>query len=382
VWVIRWTEDVLRDDGTVGRVRRAETIGTVADLPTRRDALAKMEQRLRQVNQGTQRPESGISLGAFVETQWKVLALPNFKASTQHGYKTVLRVHVLPAWRTWRLRDIDRLGIQAWVSDKFRRGTGWQVVRNGWTLLSSILETAVEYGYLQTNPARGVKFPPKSVKQKPALIAGAQFVELLRQLGEPYRTMVSLIAATGLRIGELLALRWAALDLEVGTLAVRESVFEGKFQVPKTQRAMRTVPLGRRTIRALLEHRERISRRAPEDLVFGNHHGKPLHQSKLLTRVLQPAAREAGLGRVTWHQFRHIHSSLLNDLGVPVKIAQEQLGHASISTTLGIYTHVVDASHRRAVEAVEDRLFVESVSNCLEFAEGLETAVPVSDSVN
>jgi integrase len=73
--------------------------------------------------------------------------------------------------------------------------------------------------------------------------------------------------------------------------------------------------------------------------------------------VLQPAAEAAGLGRVTWHQFRHIHSSLLNDLKVPAKIAQEQLGHASISTTLNIYTHVVDASHRKAVEAVEARLF-------------------------
>jgi integrase len=72
---------------------------------------------------------------------------------------------------------------------------------------------------------------------------------------------------------------------------------------------------------------------------------------------LQPAAERAGLGRVTWHQFRHIHSSLLNDLRVPVKIAQEQLGHSSISTTLNIYTHVVDASHRKAIEALERELF-------------------------
>ena len=63
------------------------------------------------------------------------------------------------------------------------------------------------------------------------------------------------------------------------------------------------------------------------------------------------------MGRVTWHQFRHIHSSLLNDLRVPVKIAQEQLGHASIQTTLNIYTHVVDASDRQAIEAVERQLF-------------------------
>jgi integrase len=61
-----------------------------------------------------------------------------------------------------------------------------------------------------------------------------------------------------------------------------------------------------------------------------------------------PAAKSAGLGRVTWHQFRHIHSSLLNDLRVPVK-AQEQLGHASVTTTLNVYTHVVDASHHRAL---------------------------------
>jgi integrase len=71
---------------------------------------------------------------------------------------------------------------------------------------------------------------------------------------------------------------------------------------------------------------------------------------------------------VTWHQFRHIHSSLLNDLRVPSKIAQEQLGHASINTTLGIYTHVVDASHRSAVEPIEDRLFGESDANGRNFA--------------
>ena len=95
-------------------------------------------------NQGTQRPESGTSFGVFVETQWKVLALPNFKLATQHGYRTVLRVHVLPAWRAWRLRDIGRLAIQSWVSDQFRQGKGWQVVRNAWTLLSSILESVVD----------------------------------------------------------------------------------------------------------------------------------------------------------------------------------------------------------------------------------------------
>jgi integrase len=138
---------------------------------------------------------------------------------------------------------------------------------------------------------------------------------------------------------------------------VRESLFEGKFQPPKTKKARRTIPLGPRAIAALTAHRQRSTRTGPEDLVFANRKGKPMRDSKILTEVLQPSAVEAGLGHVTWHQFRHIHSTLLNDLNVPVKIAQEQLGHASIQTTLNIYTHVVDASHRKAIEAVERELF-------------------------
>src|SRR5260221_10774920 len=183
-------------------------------------------------------------------------------------------------------------------------------------------------------------------------------VAMIRKEGEePYRMMIGLIAATGLRVGELLGLRWRALDLEVGTLNVRESVYEGKAQQPKTQKARRTIPLGPHAIALLKEHRDRSTRKGADDLVFPNKAGEPLRESKLLERVLQPAAERAGLGRVTWHQFRHIHSSLLNDLRVPVKIAQEQLGHASISTTLNIYTHVVDASHRQAIEALERQLF-------------------------
>ena len=163
---------------------------------------------------------------------------------------------------------------------------------------------------------------------------------------------------------------------------VRESVFEGKFQAPKTQRALRTIPLGPHAVKALKEHQARVARKGDDDLVFGNRKGDPMRESKLLTNVLQPAAEAAGLGRVTWHQFRHIHSSLLNDLNVPVKIAQEQLGHASIATTLNIYTHAVDASHRRAIEALERELFVVLDHSGLQTAAGLASAPPASDSVN
>jgi integrase len=135
-----------------------------------------------------------------------------------------------------------------------------------------------------------VKFPQQGLKKKPAILAGDSLAKLLEHVNEPYRTMVSLIAATGLRIGELLARRWSALDLDGGTLAVRESVFEGTFQPPKTQKAVRTIPLGPHAIAALRSHRERVVRRAAADLVFGNRKGNPLRESKLLITVLQPGS--------------------------------------------------------------------------------------------
>src|SRR5688572_2009289 len=211
VWTGRWYEDALQADGTVRQIRRAVILGAVADIPTKRDAQARLDELIRPVNQGTSRPEGFVTFGLFVETQWQPLVFPTFKASTRHGYRTVLALHVLPGWRDWRLRDIERLGIQKWVAEKFRAGLGWQTVRNAWVLLSGILETAVEYGYLVSNPARGVKFPQQALKKKPAMIAGDVLAKLLKQLDEPYRTKVSLIAATGLRVRELLALRWGAL---------------------------------------------------------------------------------------------------------------------------------------------------------------------------
>jgi hypothetical protein len=207
VWVARWREDVLLEGGQLGRLHRSVILGTVAELPTKRHALTKLEEQLRPVNQGTGRPEASMRFGAFAESQWSALVLPTLKLSTQHGYKNVLAKHVLPYWREWRLRDIGKLDVQQFVADKFRQQAGWQTVRNSWTLLSGILETAVEYGYLTVNPARGVKFPPQKLREAPAMIAGDDFAKLLNEVDEPYRMMIGLIAATGLRIGELLALR-------------------------------------------------------------------------------------------------------------------------------------------------------------------------------
>ena len=119
--VARWREDVLRDDGSIGRILRRVVLGSVAELPTRGDAQVRLEEQLQPINQGTTRPEATMTFGKFAETQWQTLVLPTLKLSTQHGYKNMLRNHVLPYWRHWRLRDIGRADAQQWVADISQR---------------------------------------------------------------------------------------------------------------------------------------------------------------------------------------------------------------------------------------------------------------------
>ncbi len=170
--------------------------------------------------------------------------------------------------------------------------------------------------------------------------------------------MVILTALTGLRVGELLALRWKMVDLTAGTILVSESVFHGQVQPPKSERSIRTIPIGPQTRVLLDAHRKRFAAKWNEEgLLFPNQLGGAHRESNLLERVLRPAAKAAGLERVTWHQLRHIHASVLHDIGVPAKIAQQQLGHASVETTLNFYTHVIPDTHGRAIESLEETLF-------------------------
>jgi integrase len=191
--------------------------------------------------------------------------------------------------------------------------------------------------------------------------------------------MVMLAALTGLRVGELLALRWKMVDLTVGTIRVSESVFHGQIQLPKSESSIRTIPIGPQTRALLEEHRKRFAAKwSEEGLLFPNQVGGPHREANLLERVLKPAAKAAGLERVTWHQLRHIHASTLHDIGAPAKIAQQQLGHAAVETTMSFYTHAIPDSHRRAIESLEEALFP-VVPKCSQVgAAGKETKVVIN----
>ncbi len=167
VWIARWREDVIRPDGSLGRIQRSIVIGLLSEVPTRREAQIQLDQHLQMLNQGQQRPQTTKHLQDFVDCEWTTLVLSTLKLSTQRGYRMVLSKRVLPCFGQRRLCDITKLDIQQFVADKFRQGLAWQTVRNAWIVLSSVLDAAVDYSYLNSNPARGVKFPYRVVVKSP-----------------------------------------------------------------------------------------------------------------------------------------------------------------------------------------------------------------------
>jgi integrase len=134
---------------------------------------------------------------------------------------------------------------------------------------------------------------------------------------------------------------------------VREAVYEGHFGQPKTRSSIRDVPLGSEAVSAL----QKLPSGEHGDLVFPSRKGTALDPNNLVKRVLHPACDRAEIPRVAWKTFRHTHATLLSDAGEPIKLAQAQLGHSDLATTLQVYTHAVPESQRRAVEKLEGVLF-------------------------
>jgi integrase len=136
-----------------------------------------------------------------------------------------------------------------------------------------------------------------------------------------------LLVLTGLRIGELLALRWRNVDLENGMLRVTESVYEGHFDTPKTQRSQRSLPLGPMAIRILAARKPAVVN--PEALVFATRDGSPFDRHNLTRRQLKTTCKKLGLEGVGWHWLRHANATLLDAVGTPLGTVQALLGHSS-----------------------------------------------------
>jgi integrase len=351
VWVARWWEPVIGPDNVPGRIRRSEVLGPVVEIPTIRQARQMLSDLLRKVNSDDYRPQTVWTFRRFVEDRWIPEVYPTLKFSTKQYYGNMIDAHLNPAFGDTQLRLIARDAVQSFLQLKTRSGLSWKTVALIRTAFGTIIEAAVMQDLMADNPVRKTRLPRRGPVEEKTAIETAKVKELIEKLVEPARSIASLLAMTGLRIGELLALRWQDVDLLNGFLSVRQTVYEGHFDEPKSKRSKRRIPLGPRCVEILaaLKPTEAVS----SALVFSARNGSPLSRRNLLNRQLKPACKTFGLSGVNWHWFRHAHATLLDSVGTPVGTTQALLGHSSSAITRETYIHSVPADARRAVGDVE-----------------------------
>lgn len=233
-------------------------------------------------------------------------------------------------------------------------------------ILRSALGTAVEQQVIARNPADIFKKRlPKVERQEMAALTteqSARFLAAIRHTRTYWPSFVAL--STGMRRGEILALRWRNVDLERGTVRVVESLEQTKaglrFKAPKTEKA-RAIALPRYAIEELRrlkrEQAEQLLalgvRQTAETLVCAREDGEPLQPRSLTHEFSRLVARMKDLPRVRFHDLRHSHATQLLATGVHPKVAQERLGHSTISTTLDLYLHVTETMQEDAAARLD-----------------------------
>ena len=216
--------------------------------------------------------------------------------------------------------------------------------------LSKVFSKAIEWRYVEQDPAIGVRLPARISKREPTALTPPQVRQLIAELREPCKSMVLIAVLTGLRRGELFALRWSAVEFERKLIHVRESVYDGHFSSPKTRSSLRKIPMSEALEEVFLRLKGKSA--ASENLVFASRKGTPLRPENVLKRIIHTACVRLGLPKVGWHDLRHTSATLLHQ-HEPLRVAQAILGHSDLQTTLG-YIHVLPGSQREAMKRLED----------------------------
>jgi integrase len=330
---------------------------------TKEEARQKLRALQRKQDQGLPLLTSQMLLKDYL-TQWLETIRHRVRPKTFVDYEVVVRLHITPRLGHIRLAKLTPEDVDKAWSPMLRDGISASVVEYANRRLSKALNDAMKRQLIFRNPCQAVS-PPKPLRRElyvPDAHAVHQFLETARNT-EYYEALY-----TGLRRGEVLALCWRDVDLEMGTISVTRSLYRAKggqsiIQEPKTAKGRRLVSLTPSTalmLRSLKEHQEAdgllqgylVEKDSP---VFRYRDGSPILPrgfSAAFTKIMH----RAGLEGYRLHDARHAHTSLMLKQGVHPKIVQERLGHAKVGTTLDIYSHVVPGLQQAAALRFEEGL--------------------------
>lgn len=330
---------------------------------TKKDAERQRTELQHQLDSGTFIKPSKTTFAEYLEKWLKDYAKPNISPRGYERYTGIIKKYFIPEMGDLALTQLRPEHIQRHVRTIREQGLKPETIKFHHAVIHKALQTAVKWGLLYRNAADGVDVPRNGHTEMQTWddFEVRQFLDTAKN--SVYFCLFHTALFTGMRRSELLGLKWE--DVEIQTISVRRSLHHLKdgsyiFTQPKSEKSRRTIALSPSSVLVLAEHKERQQAirtmlgetLGKDDLVFSTPQGAPLRPNTI-TRAWGIVADKAGVKPIRLHDARHTHASLMLKQGIHPKIVQERLGHATISMTLDIYSHVAPGLQEAAARSFD-----------------------------
>jgi len=336
---------------------------------TRQEVAKKLTKAMADRDGGLVFDDEKLSLGEYLDRWLNDSVRDNVRPRTLDNYRLQVWQHIAPALGRIKLKNLSPGHVQRLYRSKLDAGLKPSSVRTIHAALHRALKQAVRWGLVPRNVTDAVD-PPKLVREEINALSPEETRRFLATArGDRLEALYVLAIHCGPRRGELLGLRWSDVDLDAGTLRINRQLQRMRdgsglvFSEPKNKKARRTIRLTKAASEALRRHRKRQAEEKlygtlyeDQDLIFATTIGTPLEPSNIDNRSFKPLLVEAGLRPIRFHDLRHTCATLMLSQGVNPKIAQERLGHSTISQTMDTYSHVLPDMQDRAAAALESAL--------------------------
>jgi integrase len=330
---------------------------------TKKEAERQRTELLHQLDTGTFIRPSKTTFAEYLERWLQDYARPNISPRGYERYAGIIKKYFIPEMGDLALTQLKPEHIQKHVRTIREQGLKPETIKFHHAVVHKALQTAVKWGLLYRNAADGVDVPKDGHTEMQTWddFEVRQFLDTAKD--SIYYALFHTALFTGMRRSELLGLKWE--DVEIQTISVRRSLHHLKdgsyiFTPPKSAKSTRTIALAPSSVLVLAEHKERQQAirtmlgetLGKDDLVFSTPQGAPLRPNTI-TRAWGILAAKAGVKPIRLHDARHTHASLMLKQGIHPKIVQERLGHATISMTLDIYSHVAPGLQEAAARSFD-----------------------------
>lgn len=333
---------------------------------TESEALAARNKAIRDLAQGTWVENSTQTMAEYLDYWLEHVHKPTLKPTTYANYRSALNSQIIPALGHIRVQKLTVRHIQMFYSDlQNKKKQSAPRVRYLHAVLHSAMEHAVREGLVARNICQGVKLPRLEKKERQVLTMEQAAQLLSATQDSQMRMILTLAVTTGVRRGEVLALKWQ--DLEGRTLQVRRNLVcltgQGVVEMePKTAHSRREITLPYFVVDALEKHRAQQQENRQKagdaweehDLLFCKAHGAHIHPATLDVHFGQ-LLESVNLPKMRFHDLRHSAITILLKMGVPAHIVQEIAGHSNVAITLGIYGHVLPGQQEEAMGKWDER---------------------------